>query len=107
MGHAHVLGMSAGITPEGVSVTVYTAGGVTQQRFLQFRVRVGVVAERPQVVLAEPTFATADERGHDDAIAPFHFPDLATDVNYFTHEFVPDHVSGTHGWDVPTYKVQV
>ena len=83
------------------------AVGIAEHRLLQLGLRMGVVAQRVELVLAVPALAADDERRHDHPVALLHLLHLGADLLDHAHELVADDVAGLHGRDVAVDEVQV
>src|SRR4051812_28346438 len=107
MRYPNVLGVRTRITAERMRVAVDSGGGITKHRLLHFRIRVGVVAQRPEIMLAVPAFPAADKRRNDNTVSLLYFLDFAADIYHLTHELVADHIALSHRGDVAVNEMQI
>ena len=105
--YSDVLGVRTGVAAEGVGVAVDSGGRIAEERLLQLRVRVGVVAQRVEVPLTVPAPSARDKRRHHHPLARFNLFDLSADFDDFTHKLVADNVARAHRRDKAVDKVQV
>ena len=80
---------------------------MTHLQFCHPAVRVGVIAQRPQVSIAEKAVAAGDCKGYDHAIAYLHVLNCAAQLNNLAHEFMTENVSRFHCRDVTIVKMQI
>ena len=104
---ADVLGVRPGVAAEGVGVAVDAGRRVAEHRHLQLGLRVRVVAEREELVLAVPALAADDERRDDHAVALLDLLHLGAGLDHLAHELVADDVAGLHRRQVAVDEVQV
>src|SRR5690606_4741299 len=71
------------------------------------RVGVAVLAQRGQSFFAWTARATGDRERHDDAVADLEVLHLATDLDDFAHELVPEDVALLERRDVAVVEVEV
>ena len=76
-------------------------------RLRQGGVRVGVLAQRPHVVLAVPAVAAGDRERHHHAVADLEVLDAAPDLHHLAHELVAEDVALLHGRHEAVVEVQV
>src|SRR5262249_54444413 len=68
---------------------------------------VRVVAERPQLLLAEVTPAAGDRERHYHAVTDLQLRVLLPDLDDFAHELVAEDVARLHGRDVAVVQMEV
>ena len=61
MRNPNVLCVRAGVATERVRLAIDACGGIAEERLLKVGIRVGVVAQRPEVVFAVPAASAAYE----------------------------------------------
>jgi hypothetical protein len=70
-------------------------------------VGIGVVAEGPEILLAEQAASARDGERDDHAITALELLDLAADFLDDPHELVAEDIARLHGGDVAIVEVQV
>ena len=105
--HARVLSLPPGVAAGEMRVAEDARGRVTEHLLRHARVRVGVLAQRVQLVLAVPAVAAGDRERHDDAIADLQVRDAAADLDDLAHELVPEDVALLHRRDVAVVEMQI
>jgi hypothetical protein len=81
--------------------------GIPVQLLRHPRIRIRVVTQGPELLLAEIAAATRDGEGHDDAIADFQARVLRADLDDFAHELMAEHVAFLHRRNVAIVDVQI
>src|SRR4029079_663436 len=71
------------------------------------RIRIRVVAERPELLLAEIAVATRDGEGDDDAVADLETGVVFADFDDFAHELVTEDVALLHRRDESVRAMQI
>src|SRR5690606_29039131 len=87
-GHAHVLGLPAGIAAGEMRVAEEPRGSMSPELRGGRRVGVRALAEREELALAEKARAARDREGHDDAVADREIADRAALLDHLAHELV-------------------
>ena len=105
--HARVLGLASGIAAVHVRIAEQARPRVAADLFGHPRVGVRVVAERPELLLAEVAAAAGNRERHDDAIADFEVAVLATDLDDLAHELVAEDVALLHRRDIAAVDVEI
>ena len=80
---------------------------MTEHFFRHPRIRVGVIAQRPGIALAEETVTAGNSKGDDDTGADFFVFNTTADFDDLTHEFVTENVAMFHGGVVTIIQVQI
>ena len=91
--HTRELCLSARITTHHVRITEKTRARIPVKLFHHPGIGVGVVACRPQLLLAEIALAARDRKGNDYAIAFFNSTDLGTGLDHLAHELMAQHIA--------------
>ena len=105
--HARVFRLAAGIAAVHVRVAEQTRRGIAVQLLGHPGIRIRVVAQRPELLLAEVAAAAGDGERHDDAIADLEPRVVFADLDDFAHELVAEDVALLHRRDVAVVDVQV
>ena len=105
--HAHVLRLSARVSAEQMRITKQSRAGITVECLGHPRVRVGVIAQRPELFLAEKAVAAGDRKRNDDAIAALEIGHSLADLFHDPHELVAQDVAGFHRGDASAIEMQV
>src|SRR3954467_381514 len=105
--HARVLGLAAGVAAGEVRVAEDAGRRVAEHLLRQARVRVGVLAQRVELIPAVPAVAARDREGDDDAVADLQAGHITAGLDDLAHELVAEDVALLHRRDVPVVEVQV
>ena len=105
--HARVFGLAAGIAAVHVRVAEQARRGIAVELLRHPGIRVRVVAERPELLLAEVAAAARDGERHHDAIADLQSRVVLADLDDLAHELMAEHVALLHRRDVAVVDVQV
>src|SRR5260370_447639 len=88
-------------------VAVDAARRVAPELLRHRRVRIGVLAERVHLLLAEEAVAAGDVERHHHAIPWAQVPDVAANIDHLAHELVAEDVSLLHPWNETAVQMQV
>jgi hypothetical protein len=70
-------------------------------------IRVGVLAERVELLLAGITGAAGDRKWDDHPISYLQLPDPGPSLHHFSHELVAENVALLHGRHVAVVEMQI
>src|SRR5829696_10380733 len=107
VGDAGVLGLAAGVAARDVRVAEDAGRRVAEELLGDARVRVGVLADGVELVLAGPAVAAGDRERDDDAVADLEVGDAPALLDDLAHELVAEDVALAHRRDVAVVEVQV
>jgi hypothetical protein len=107
VGHARVLGLPARVAAHHVRVAEDARAREAVDLLLHPRVRVRVVAGRPQPAPAEEAAPTGDRERDDHAVADFKVVHAGARLDDLAHELVTEDVAFLHRRDVAVVEVQV
>ncbi len=105
--HPHVLRLPPRVSPHHVRVAEQARGRVPVQLLSHPGVRVGVVAEGPQLAVAEEAPAARDGERNHHPVANAEGGVLGTDLHHLAHELMPQDVPAPHGGDESVEEVKV
>jgi hypothetical protein len=105
--HARILGLPAGVAAREVRVAEDSRGGVAEQLLSQPRVRVGVLAQGEQLLLAVPAVSASDRERNDDAVANLQVRDAAAGLHDLAHELVAEDIALLHRRDEAVVQVKI
>src|ERR1051325_8671091 len=105
--HAHVLRLPALVAAVEMRVAEEPRARVPVELLEHRGVRVRVVAERPQLALAEEAVAARDRERHDHAIAALQGRRPRADLDHLAHELVPEDVAGLHRGNEAAEEMEV
>ena len=105
--HPGVFRLAAGIAAVHVRIAEESRRRIAVQLLRHPGVRVGVVAQRPELLLAEEAMPAGDRERHHHAVADLQARVAAADVHHLAHELVAEDVPLLHGGDVAAVDVQV
>src|SRR5258708_20828936 len=88
-------------------VAVDAARRVAPQLLRHRRVRIGVLAERVHLLLAEEAVAAGDGERHHHAIPWAQVPDVAANIDHLAHELVAEDVALHHPGNEAAVEIQV
>src|SRR5207248_10839689 len=69
--------------------------------------RIGVVAGRPQILLAEPAAPARNGEWHQNAVARIQVLHLGAELHNFTHELVAEDVALLHRGNVAVVEMKI
>ena len=95
-GHTRELGLPAGKTAGQMRVTERAGGRMSHQCLCQRGVGIGVLTERPHLVLAMPAITAGNGERHHHAVPWFQVLDCGADFHYLAHELVSEDVAFLH-----------
>src|SRR4051794_7514930 len=104
---AYVLGLPAGEAARQVRVAEDPRGRMAEHLLGEPCVRIRVLAQRVQLVLARVAVAARDRERHDDAVADLEVRDGLALFDDLAHELVTEDVAALHRRDVAVEKVEV
>ena len=104
---ARVFRLAAGIAAVHVRVAEQARRGIAVELLRHPRIRIRVVAQRPELLLAEVAAAARDGERHHDAIADLQPRVVLADLDDLAHELVAEHVALLHRRDVAVVDVQI
>jgi hypothetical protein len=90
-----------------VGVAEQARGGVAVHLLGDPGVGVRVVAEREELVLAEPAAPARDAEGHDDLVADGEVLHVGAQLHHLAHELVAEDVALLHGGDEAVVEMEV
>ena len=99
--------LAAGVAAGHVRVAEEAGRRVAVQLLRHPRVRVRVVAQRPELLLAEEAAAARDRERHDDAVADLQLGVLLADLDDFAHELVAEDVARLHRRDEAVVEMEI
>ena len=106
-GHAQVLRLAARVAAQEVRVAKDAGGRIAPQLLGHPGVRVAVVAERPEPVLAVPAAAARDREGHDHPLPHVQVADLRPNLDHDADGLVTQDVALLHSRNPAVVQVQV
>ena len=68
---------------------------------------VGVIAQRPQIAIAEEAATAGDSKGNDHAIAHFQILNALAGFNHLAHKLVAQNIARLHRRNIAVVEVQV
>src|SRR4029079_10383830 len=81
--------------------------GVAHHFFRDVSVGVAVLAERPQIVLAAPTFTAGDRERDNNAVADLELLHVPADFHHLAHELMAEDVAVLHGRNEAVEEMKV
>jgi hypothetical protein len=105
--HARVLGLPAGVPAEQLRVSEQPAGREAHDLLDHAGVRIGVIAQRPEIALAEEAVAARDRERNDHAITDRQVLHLRPQLDDLAHELMAEDVAGLERRDVTAVQVQI
>jgi hypothetical protein len=105
--HARVLCLASSVAAGHVGVAEESGRREAVDLLSHPRVRVRVVAEGPQLLLAEEAAAARDCEGDDHAIADLQLRVLFADLDDLAHELVAENVACLHRRDIAVEQMQI
>src|SRR5262249_45202202 len=94
--HTCKLCLPASVAAHHVRIAKQARRGIPEHFFCDPRVRVGVVAQGPELSLAEEAFAAGDGEGNHHAISTLQVLDPPADLFDRAHELVAQYVARFH-----------
>jgi hypothetical protein len=107
MRHADKLGLPAGVAAVQMGIAEQAGAGLAMQLLQLLGVRIGGIAARPQLALAEEALAAGDYEGHHHPVAPPQPRHRRTGIYNLAHELVAKDITGLHLRHEAVVDVQV
>ncbi len=107
VGHAHILGLAAGIAAGEMGIAIKPGGGMAEHLVGDVLVAVGTLADREIAAPALVAFAADDGEGHHHAVADLQLLVRRADLHHFAHELVAHDVAVLHAGHEAVVQVQV
>ena len=105
--HASVLRLAASVASHHVGIAEQARARVAIHFFGNPRVRIGVVAARPQLLLAEPAAPACDGEWHQNAVARIQVLHLGAEFDDLAHELVAEDVALLHRGNVAVVEMKI
>src|SRR5581483_680889 len=106
-GNARVFGLSAGIAAEQMRISKDAGRRMAPHLFRHRGIRIRILAERKQSVLAGEAAAAGNWERHHHAISFLKVRDAPAYFDYFAHELVSEDVAALHAGNEAVVEMQV